>query len=197
MVPMSSKMTSSWAVALVFLVAVGAGKPQSNQKQQQASILSSPVDEKTIIRFFYYPAGEYIRIPLVFRVVNESNPLFNTAPIREEGRTAYISLPEMRGLVRLLAGSRLRWKESQATEVLGLYKDLALQGIGLVSMDVRIVCSKGTAKAEISPKAICMNVKPLDAALKTPRALWEFQLFRLQYGCQIPGFKADAYPDHF
>jgi hypothetical protein len=194
---MISKRLNFWVLMLVVLLIAASELAQSNQKNDQVSVLNSPVDEKTIVRFFYYPAGDYIRIPLVFRVVEEGNPLLNTAPMRGEGRTAYISLSDMHELVHGLIQSGLGWQESKTVEVLGSYKDLTLVGIGLDTMDVRIVSSHGTAKAEISPKAICMILKPLDGALKTPRAIWELQIFRLNYGCKVPGFKADAYPDHF
>jgi hypothetical protein len=173
----------------------GGCKAPLYQTHERVSVLESPVDEKTIVRFFYYPAGEYIRIPLLFRVVEEGNPRLNTAPMREEGRTAYVSLSEMRDLVNGLIRSGLGWQESETVDVLGLYKDLTLAGIGLDTMDVRLVSSRGTAKAEISPKTICTILKPLDAALKTPRALWEFQGFRLGYGCKVSGFKYGAYAD--
>lgn len=192
---MISRRVSFWALALLFLMVAGGCKAPSYQTHERVSVLESPVDKKTVVRFFYYPAGEYIRIPLLFRVVEDGNPRLNTAPMREEGRTAYVSLSEMRDLVNGLIRSGLGWQESETADVLGLYKDLTLAGIGLDTMDVRLVSSKGTAKAEISPKAICMILKPLDAALKTPRALWEFQGFRLGYGCKVPGFKYGAYAE--
>jgi hypothetical protein len=192
---MISRRVSFWALALVSQMVAGGCKAPSDQTHERLSVLESPVNEKTIIRFFYYPAGEYIRIPLLFRVVEEGNPRLNTAPMREDGRTVYVSLSEMRELVNGLIRSGLGWQESETVDVLGLYKDLTLAGIGLDTMDVRLVSLKGTAKAEISPKAICMILKPLDAALKTPRALWEFQGFRLGYGCKVPGFKYGAYAD--
>jgi len=99
-------------------------------------------------------------------------------------------------LVQALAHSNLAWQESETVEILGSYKKLMLAGVGLDDMDVRLVLTNGTAKAQIAPKAICKTRKPLDAALKTPRALWEFQGFRLNYGCKVPGFKHDAYPNH-
>jgi hypothetical protein len=192
---MISRCVSFWALALVSLILAGGCNAPSDQTHEQLSVLESPVDEKTIIRFFYYPAGEYVRIPLLFRGVEEGNPRLNTAPMREEGRTVHVSLSEMRDLVNGLIRSGLGWQESKTVDVLGLYKDLTLAGIGLDTMDVRLVSAKRTAKAEISPKAICMILKPLDAALKTPRALREFQGFRLGYGCKVPGFKYGAYAD--
>jgi len=184
-------------LALALLVAPGGGWVQLGAKHKRVSFLNSPVDDQTVVRFFYYPEGEYIRIPLLFRVVDAGNPLFNTAPMREEGRTVYISLPEMRNLVQTLTRSGLGWEESKIVETPGSYKDLTLIGIGLDTMDVRVLTAKGTAKADISPKAICMILKPLDIALKTPRALWEFQIFRANYGCEVSGLKPNAYPDHY
>jgi hypothetical protein len=80
-------------------------------------------------------------------------------------------------------------------EVFGSSKKLSIAGIGLQTMDVRVVITSGTAKAQVSPKDICTILKPLDAALKGPRILWEFQGFRISYGCKVPGFKYGAYAD--
>jgi hypothetical protein len=143
--------------------------------------------------FFFDPPGEYFHKPLVLCVVKEGDPLLNTAPIREEGRTAYVSLSEMRELVQRLGRLDLAWQESETVEALGSYKNLPV----FDDMETLIAFSHGTAKAHIAPKIICRTLQPLDAALKTPRALWELQIFRLNYGCKVPGFKADAYPDHF
>jgi hypothetical protein len=87
----------------------------------------------------------------------------------------------------------LAWQESEAVEALGSYKKLPVSD----DMEILVAFANGTAKAQITPKTICRTLKPLDAALKTPRALWEFQGFRLNYGCKVPGFKPDAYPDHY
>jgi hypothetical protein len=64
-------------------------------------------------------------------------------------------------------------------------------------MEIRVVSPKGTAVATVSPKRICPTLEPLDAALATSRALWEFQLFRVEDGCKVPGFNNQAYPDHW
>jgi hypothetical protein len=193
---MISKSMNFSALALAFLFVAGGGGAQSNQKHERVSILRSPTDEKTVVRFFYQPPGDYFHAPLVFRAVQEGNALLNTGPMREEGRNAYISVAEMRELVQTLTHSNLAWQESETVETLGSYKKLSLDGVGLDDMDVRVVLSNGTTKAQIAPKAICKNLKALNSALKTPRAIWEFQGFRLNYGCKVPRFKPDAYPDH-
>jgi len=182
-------------LAFAFLVAIGVCTAESNHGQARASVLNSPVDEKTAVRFFYDPAGNYFHYPLVFRAVEEGNPLLNTAPMREDGRTVYISQSEMVELVQLLARSGFGWRESETVEAFSPSKKLLLAGIGLETMDVRLIASKGTAKAEVSPKDICTTLKPLDSALRAPRALWEFQGFRINYGCKVPEFKYGAYDD--
>lgn len=190
---MLSKRISFWAWALAALVAVDAGGMQSSQKPFRAFDLHLEADDKTAVRFFYQPAaGDYFHAPLVFSVIEEGNSLINTAPMREAGRTVYISLSEMSDVVQGLKRSDIVWQESGDIVTLGSYKKLPL----FDDMEILVANSMGTAKARIAPKAICRTLKPLDAALKTPRALWEFQGFRLNYGCKVPGFKPDAYPDH-
>ncbi|HEY6386975.1 MAG TPA: hypothetical protein VIX91_14970 [Candidatus Acidoferrum sp.] len=183
---------SFWVLVLVSFT-VNVGEMQSSQKPFRASDLHLEADEKTVVRFFYQPAlGDYFHAPLVFSVVQEGNPLLNTAPMREAGRTAYISLSEMREMLQSLKRSDIVWEESGDTVTLGSYKKLPL----LDEMEILIASSTGMARTRVAPKTICGTLKPLDLALKTPRALWEFQRFQLNYGCKVPGFKYDAYPDH-
>jgi hypothetical protein len=191
---MKSETAAFFLLALAIPVAVSVGVAQSNQ-DQRTSVLNPPVDRKATVRFFYNPAGNYFHDPLVFRVVEEDDPLLNTAPMREEGRTAYISFSEMRELVQLLEHSGLEWQESENVEVFGSYKKLALAGVGLDTMDIRVLAAAGTAKAQVPPKDVCTILKPLDIALRAPRILWEFQGFRINYGCKVPGFKYGAYAD--
>jgi len=187
----------AWIIALLLPFVASEGQIQSSLESGQESVLSSPPDENTTVRFFYQPTGEYFHFPLIFRAVGESDTRLNTAPMLEEGRTAYISSAEMRELTQRLARAGLKWKESQTVEALGSSKNLTRAGLGLDTMDVLVSSSKGSARATIAPKAICKTLKPLDPDLKTPRALWELQRFRLNYGCKVPGFKYDAYPDHY
>lgn len=91
----------SFGALVLVAFTVNAGEMQSSQKLFRQSDLHLEADGKTVIRFFYQPAlGDYFHFPLVFRVIGEGNPLLNTAPMREEGRTSYISLSEMRQMVK-------------------------------------------------------------------------------------------------
>lgn len=181
-----------WAFALAALTS-SAGERQAAPKLFDQSELHLEADQKTVVRFFYDPPGEYFHVPLVLRVVDDQDPLLNTAPVKDAGRTAYMSLPEMRELLRRMKRANLVWEESADIVTLGSYKKLPLFG----DMRVLVANSMGTARTRIVAKTICRTLQPLDTALKTPRALWEFQIFRIQYGCKVPGFKAGAHPDHF
>jgi len=174
------------------LVLLFVNSPGYAQTASDDSVLDSPADETVAIRFFFQPAGDSFHVPLVFRVVNETDPRLNTAPILDSGRTGYISLSEMQQLLPRVAHLHLFWRQAETVEVLGSFRLLNRS----VNMDITIVSSHGTARAVLDHRTICETLSPLDSTLKTPRALWEFQLFRQGYGCKVPGFNYDAYPDH-
>jgi len=178
---------------VALLAMAGAVQPRSSQKRDRVSNLNSSVNEKIAVRFFYDPPGDYFHKPLIFRVAEDGSPKINTATVHEEGRIAYITISEMRTLVNGLAHANLVWRVSQKVEALRPFKELPLSD----DMEILVVFSDGTAKAKLSPQVICTILKQLDTALTTPRALWEFQLLRLDDGCEVPGFKPEAYPDHF
>jgi hypothetical protein len=163
------------------------------QTTGDGNVLNSPADESVAIRFFFQPPGDSFHAPLIFRVVDEKDPRLNTAPILDSGRTAYISLSDMQRLLPAVTHLPLLWRHAETVEVFGSSRVLQL----VDTMDITVVSSHGTARAALDPKKICETLKPMDSAIKTPRALWEFQLFRIGYGCKVPGFNYDAYPDHW
>lgn len=178
---------------LGFLMAGTAFATPMHQRENPESklLLTCQMDGSVALRFFYNPPGEYFHFPLIFRAVEQTDPRLNTTPVTSEGRTAYISLAEMRSLIERLAHSGLTWQESEKIQTLGTYKQIPV----LDSLEILIICSKGTARTTLLPTKICKTLAPLDTALKTPRALWEFQLFRQGYGCTVEGFHSEAYPD--
>jgi hypothetical protein len=155
--------------------------------------MTFPAGKDSVVRFFCQPPdGEYFHVALLFRVVKKKDPRWNTAPVFDVGRTAYISLSEMQQLMTKLGHISLRWDESAKIESLETYKTIHNFGYG---MGIKVLSAKGTAKATIDHDKICETLAPLDAALQTPRALWEFQGFRLQYHCRVPAYNPDAYPE--
>jgi hypothetical protein len=179
-------------ICLLLLATFTTAQWASSQAASQGHGLTLAPDKASMVRFFYQPLnGEYFHFPLVFQIVNDNDPRLNTAPQSDTGRTAYISLSEMQRLIAALSDLRLLWRESEKVESLETYQTIHLHS----SMRVKVFSSKGTAEAAIRPGNICKTLAPLDAALETPRALWEFQLFRAQYHCKVPNFNPNAYPE--
>lgn len=169
-----------------------SGGPNA-QPAVEAWLLGCPVDQATAVRFFYNPEGtNYLHGPLVLRVVPAGDPRLNTAPMTNQGRTAYVSPADMKGMLRALAHSGASWTVSSRVEPLGDIGSLIREPFPL---HILAVCSRGTARAKVYPPKICSTLAPLDSALKTPRALWEFQLLRTGYKCNVPGFNWDLYPE--
>ena len=160
----------------------------------QDHALTFPASKDSVVRFFYQPPdGEYFHVALIFRAVEKTDHRWNTVAFSDEGQTAYVSFSDMQQLITNLAHLSLRWDESAKIEGLETYKTIRSYGYG---MGIKVLSAEGTAKALIAPGKICETLTSLDGALLTPRALWKFQTFRLQYHCRVPpSYDPDAYPE--
>jgi len=179
-------------VCLSFIAALTSAQLASGQTTTQGHALTLATSKDSVVRFFYQPpGGEYFHVALLFRVVKKSDSLWNSAPVVDEGRTAYISLSEMQQLMSKLTRLPLHWSASAQREALETYANIhSYRGMG-----IKVLSANGTAKATIAPDEICKTLGALDGALQTRRALWEFQFFRLQYHCQVTNFNFNAYRD--
>lgn len=158
----------------------------------QTSQFPTAANKDSVVRFFYQPnPSSYFHVPLLFRVASTADQKWNTAPLSDAGRTAYITASEMDDLLKKLSKLRLSWIFSEGAEPLETYKTIH----SFAGMNITVLSSRTTAKASIRPHEICTTLAPLDQILHTPRALWEFQLFRIQYHCRVPNFDPKAYPD--
>lgn len=156
--------------------------------------LNVPVNGNMIVRFFYLPPNSYSHPPLIFRVVGKNDPRLGTAPIANlGGRTPYISLLGMQKLIAALVHADLSWQKSNKVEAPRKIEPRQMTD----KLQITVFSSDGTFKAFVDPTRLCETLAPLDAALKEPRALWEFQLFRVNYQCTVPGFNRNAYPQHY
>jgi hypothetical protein len=178
------------AIVLAFILVFATQTEVSGSSQTLQ--LPAAADKDSIVRFFYQAnPSSYFHIALIFRVVSETDPKWNTAPVHDVGRTAYITRLEMEGILKRLSDSQLSWTVSNVVEPLETYKTIHSFG----GMNVKVLSSTTTAKASIRPEAICTTLAPLDQALHTPRGLWEFQRFRIQFHCKAPSFNPKTYPD--
>lgn len=176
-----------WVLGIL-IACISPGLSQTNNRSNLSGVITGGTP---VVRIFYQPAGGgYFHSALLFRVVNEDDPKLNTAPIFKDGRTAYISLKEMMRLEDGLVNSGVDWEHSAHVTTPPTVGHYVLRN----KMEITIYSSKGTAQAFLSPPSICSTLGPLDSAFSTPRALWEFQLFRFKYHCKIQGFNPNAYP---
>jgi len=187
-----SNVNRAARIGSLLLVVLANAPRTSSQVANEHHPLTLAADKDAVVRFFFVPAyNSYFHYPLLFRVVEENDPRWNTAPLVDVGRTAYISFSEMRALFAALSAEPLSWEESAKIEELETYKTIRNDG----RVDIKLLSSGGTAKSGIPPKEMCETLAKFDAALRTPRALWEFQLFRRQFDCRVPDFDPKAYPD--
>lgn len=105
----------------------------------------------------------------------------------------YISLDEMQNMIQRLANADLSWNVSRRADALRRITPREMTG----EVQIKTFFSNGTDWTSFDPKKLCTTLAPLDSALKEPRALWEFQLFRVDYHCEVAGFDRNAYPEHY
>lgn len=189
-----SKINCVARISFLLLVILAGAPWTFSQVANQRHALSLTADKDSVVRFFFFPPfNNYFHVALLFRVVEENDPRWNTAPPLDVGRAAYITLSEMREFFAALSAEPLSWEESAKIEELETYKTIRSDG----RMDIKILSSGGTAKSGIPPKQMCETLARFDPVLRTPRALWEFQFFRVQFDCRVPNFDPLAYHDRY
>jgi hypothetical protein len=177
---------------LVILVLIGTSLICTEPTRRHAAF-NGPVDTNTIVRFFYQPPLSHPRPPRILRAVDDRDPRLDTAPFQVEGRAVCISLAEMRKVVQILSDSIPSWDTSKDVE--GPRPAMGLPFPN--GLEITVYFSTGTARTVITPGELCATLAPLDVALRN-RALWEFQFFRGDYGCNVPGFDLNKYyKEHF
>ena len=179
-------------ILTAMIAVVGIASYCYGHTRDKLNLLGAPVDENTAVRFFFV-SNLYFHAPLIFRVVAPKDPRLNTAPMLDEGRTAYITAPEMQSLLTGLQKTGLSWRESKEKIEFGD----PMQILPYFRLVVTVVSSSGTAVSGFDRDKICLNLAPLDSTLSTPRALWEIQEFRTECECVVPGFSEQTFPQHW
>jgi hypothetical protein len=175
---------------ILTLVACGLLAQAKQSFNPYPGVLTSPVDSRTVVRFYFLPLpADRYHYPLVLRVAEPNDERLKVAPILAEGRTAHISLSEMQELVARMTRSITMGQQTRGVEVLGDFRMIPIT----VDMDVVVIFSNGAARGLIPKEQIWKVLSSLDSAIRAPRAHWEFQRFRLGYGCCIPGFDEMKY----
>jgi hypothetical protein len=183
-VPLGSRITVR-VFALLLITVCGASGMRSQSKKSKDFVLSAPIGSDTAVRFFYYSGGDFGGGALLIRAVERGSPQLNTALAVKEGLVTYVSFDEMSKMTEGLAQLNLVWKESKKIE---RFKPFTVFDEPSVNAEIEVVGSTGTAKARLNGSRICEELGPLDSGLQTRRALLEFQEFRSETGCNVPGF---------
>lgn len=175
--------------SLVSLAAIATG-----QKPNQSAVLDSPVAESTAVSFFWIgDMDSHFRAPINFYAVSQSDRRFHTVsvgPFADHQWNAFISVSEMQRLMDGLKALDLRWVDSKGREA---FKD-AQKRTGTGFLDITVVSHDGTSKSYIRIARMCEELSQLDSAMPTPRILWQFQLFRVDNGCHVPGYNNSVIP---
>jgi len=96
----------------------------------------------------------------------------------------------MQGLIDGLKALDLSWVDSRGRE--GFINGLKRRDSGF--LDITVVSSKATSKTHIRIARMCDQLARLDPSMPSPRILWQFQLFRVDNGCDVPGYNNSIIP---
>ena len=150
------------------------------------------IDDKTVVRFlFRRPNANYVLPALIFRVADEGNSNWNSAPVDQYGRSPYVSFSEMTSLVHRLENDHLKWQVSSAASPIEPFEKIAPSQ----NLFITIYSSNGMATSSLSPNEFCKILSEANETIESKRAHWEFEYFRRGSGCKVAGYKADAYPN--
>ena len=167
--------------------------PVSTAAQNLAGIPGLTVSDKLVARFQYMRLNAtYVLPPVIFRVADPGSPNWNTAPVDEHGRSPYISLLEMKSLVRKLEDSNLRWQVSSPASPIEPFETVYPNK----NLFITLYASNEMATASVSPSEFCNILSRVDETIGLKRAHWELEYFRQGCGCKVPGYKADEYPNN-
>jgi hypothetical protein len=96
-----------------------------SQAASQGHPLTFAGDRDSVVRFFHQPPdGEYFHVALLLRVAKKNGPRWNTTAYSDVGRTAYVSLSDMKRIMTTLTHLSLQWDESPKIEDLETYKTI-------------------------------------------------------------------------
>lgn len=163
------------------------------QKPTHSAILNSPVTDSTAVSFFWFgDMDSNFRSPINFYVVSEGDRKLHTVAVESAGHqwNAFVSASEMELLINGLKALGLPWVDSSGRAV---FKD-SFKRTNSGFLEITVVSSEATSKAYIRIARMCDELSQLDSAMPTPRILWQFQLFRVDNGCDVPGYNNSVIP---
>lgn len=168
---------------LAFGVVHGQPKPQTGTR---GSVLERCEQADDVaVRFYYNPMvnePNFAPGPVIFLPVSPQDPRLGTRP----GWSLYITLAELRGVLRVLAQSNLGWKESSSPMRL-VVDPFDLPAGHHDSMQVAISCPNGSATAELEAKKVCPLLSEVYGSLGNPKARDAFAHWTGSVDCVVIG----------
>lgn len=178
---------------LLFSLCALALPTATAQTPTRSAVLDSPVTERTAVSFFWFgDMDSHFRSPMNFYVVPDADSRLHKVEVEagDDQWNAFISASEMQSLIDGLKALDLRWVDFKGREVFKSLFKRTDDGF----LDITVVSSKATSKSHIRIARMCNELSRLDSAMPTPRILWQFQNFRVDKGCRVPGFNNNVIP---
>lgn len=169
--------------------------PAAAQRGQPSALLDAPITEETALSFFWFgDMDSHFRNPVNFFVVPHADQRLHKVEFTDfitDGQVnMFVSAEEMKRILDGLKALGLSWNDFKGREAFKPGRKRTDDGF----LDITLVSPKATAKAYIRIARMCDELSRLDPAMPSPRILWQFQLFRVDNGCQVPGYDNSVVP---
>ena len=180
-------MRNGFILGLVLAVAACGCAGRSSVKPQRATqesvLVRCEQADDVVVRFYYSPMINEPNLspgPMILLPVSSQDSRVNTRP----GWSMYLTLPQLRSVLRVLAQSNLEWKESSApTRLVVDPFDLPLGHHD--SMQVAISYPSGSASAEVQASKVCPLLSEVYRTLSDPKAREAFAHWTGSVACVV------------
>lgn len=172
--------------ALVFISVPGCQKRPADEGGRPPSFMERSVkDEDIVVRFYYNPlVDEPMNIspgPLILMPVSSQDPRLDT----RQAWILYVTLPELRNVLRVLSQANLEWRESKAP------KQLVVDPFDLPqphhdSMEVAVTSRWESAIADTEAKRVCGLLSDLSNAVSSTKTRDSLAFYQRTISCLAP-----------
>ncbi len=149
-------MKHSRAIALMMFLGVAElwgcqTKPAPQGAGGQSVLQRCETTDDVTVRFYYNPGPDDLSPgPLILLPASSQDPRLGTRP----GWTLYLTLSDLRSVLRVLERSELKWKEFDAPKQL-VVDPFQLPHLERGTMEISVSYPRGSATAELELKRVC------------------------------------------
>jgi hypothetical protein len=177
------------------LVLILASLPCCQHEPKQRTADQSVVEhcetaEDIAVRFWYLPPNtDSTPGPLILLPASSQDPRLDTRP----AWVLYVSLSDLHSVVRVLAQSRLEWRESSAAKQL-VVDPFQLPRLDRQTMEIAMSYPNRSAKTELKAERICPLLSRAYGALVSPKARETMAFWTGNVGCVMKLYQSSAPP---